>query len=339
MRREAAVVLAVAVVVLLTGQVLSYYASPSEFSMSSETEDGTADYTVKSTFDAEYAEIHLRGTADAPSKFVFLRDDGYVMPYGGTSEGPTCYFLEDSFGRFGNISMSYGTADEILEMMTADLSDGTFDTGLVLLGGALPSVWYDGTPGSTVIQWLAAGGYICWAGDLFGRYISTPEGLTAVADYHTSVCSQLFGAENLFNDAESDVSATVRIDTELTGLAGMYYANVRNGIDVSKLSVPHTVLGYTDGQYCSNAAVRMGSGTLCLFGGSVGYQMTEYLVHELFLGISYDTEVVSSDTGSMKDGSHSGSFDVAPGVSDFVVLRDVRWYRGWAYDTSSGSFT
>ncbi len=339
MERETTVVLIVAVVVLLTGQVLSYYASPSEFSISSETGDGIADYTVKSTFDTEFAEIHLKSTADVPSKFVFLRDDGYAMPYGGTSEGPTRYFLEDSFDRFGSISMTYGTADEILEMMTSDLADGTFDTGLVLLGGALPSVWYDGTTGSTVIQWLNAGGYICWAGDLFGRYISTPEGLTAVTDYHTSVCSQLFGAENLFNDAESDTSGTERINSEFTELAGMYYANVRNGIDASKLSVPHTVLGYTDGQYCSNAVLRMGSGTLCLFGGSVGYQMTEYRVHELFLGISYDTEVVSSETGSMKNGSHSGSFDVTTGVSDFVVLRDVRWYRGWAYDASSGSFT
>lgn len=338
MKREATVVLAVVTAILLIGQIVAYYADTSHFSISSETEGGTVNYTVRSSADTEYTELHLNNVIDAPTSFFILNDDGYATLADSTSIEPTGYFLEDSFGRFGSISMGYRNVDEILAMMEEDISTGTHDTGIIVMSGALPSPWYDGTAGSKVIQWLNTGGFLYWAGEPFGKYISTPEGIETLTDYHTTVCTELFGAENVFNDSDSDSYGTERVNPELTGIAGMYYANLRFGIDVTKLSSQHIELGYTDGTYCSNSIVKYGAGSLCLFGGYVNYQIVEYMVHELFLGLTYSTEIVDTDSGSIKHGSHSGSFDESFGTSHFLIVHDVRWYRGWAYDPASKAF-
>ena len=338
MKREATVILAIAVIALLIGQIVSYYGSSSDFSISTSEDGGTIDYTVRSGPDVEYTELHLDNGVKAPTKFYVLRDDSYPISADRSSIGPTSYFLESAFDKCRSISMEYRNVQEILEMMDDDLITGTPDTGIIILGGALPQPWYDGTISSRIIQWMNIGGSVYWGGDLFGRYISTPDGIVTVEDYHTSVCNSLFGTEHLFNESDSDVFGDERINPELTELSGMYYANIRFGTDVNKITVPYTALGYTDGQYASATIMKYGSGSLCVFGSYVNFQITEYMVHVLLLGLTYSTSIVDSHTGSIKDGSHSGSFEESLGISHFVILRDVRWHRAWAYDGSEKTF-
>ena len=197
MKREATVILAIAVIALLIGQIVSYYGSSSDFSISTSEDGGTIDYTVRSGPDVEYTELHLDNGVKAPTKFYVLRDDSYPISADRSSIGPTCYFLESAFDKCRSISMEYRNVQEILEMMEEDLITGTPDTGIIILGGALPQPWYDGTISSRIIQWMNIGGSVYWGGDLFGRYISTPDGIVTVEDYHTTVCNSLFGTEHL----------------------------------------------------------------------------------------------------------------------------------------------
>ncbi len=338
MKREATIVLVVALAVMLMGQILAYYVNSTGFSISSETEGGTIEYTVTSDSDVQYTELHLKDTSDTPSKFYVLRDPTYAIMADRTSIEPTCYFLEMAFDRYGSISMEYKTVAEILDMVESDISSGAPETGLIIFGGALPQPLYDGTSGSKIVQWLNAGGHLYWCGGQFGRYISTTDGVGEVENYHTTVCSQLFGAEYVFNDLDTDTFATQRINSEFTELSGMYYANIRWGADVSKLSDAHLDLGYSDGQHVSAVIMKYGSGALCTFGGYVNYQEVEYMAHVLFLGLTYSTEIAGVDSGSIRHNEHSGSFEESTGTSHFVILHDVRWYRGWAYDVTAGTF-
>lgn len=296
------------------------------------------DYTVKSKPDVQYTELHLDNGFIAPKQFYILRDDGYPIMADRASVAPTCYLLEKAFDRYGSISMEYKDASEIMETMDADLSGGPFDTGIIVLGGALPAPWYDGTAGSKIIQWMNMGGCVYWGGGQFGRFVSNPDGVNEVQDYETTVCNLLFGTENLFNNAGSGTFGTDRLNPELTELSGMYYANTGYGTDVSKLTTPFTQLGYTDGKYSSVVLMKYGAGMICLFGDYVAYQDVEYMVHTLFLKMTFQTTVSYSDSGSIKNGKHSGSFDIDPSISNFVILRDVRWYKGWAYDESQSAF-
>ena len=331
MNRKTIAVLAIVTAVLLFGQIVAYYANSPQFSISSSAEGGTVDYSVKIKPDAQYTELHLDNGFSAPSKFYVLRDDSYPMMADSASVAPTCYLLERAFARYASLSMEYKNADEILEMMDADISGGSFDTGIMILGGALPSPWYDGTPGSKIIQWMNMGGCVYWGGNQFGRYVSYTDGVGEVPDYD-SVCTHLFGAAGIFNDNGSGTFGTERLNPELTELSGLYFANTGYGTDVSKLASPYMELGYTDGKYSSAVLMKYGAGMLCAFGDYVAYQDVEYMVHVLFLRMTYLTSIVDSDTGGMKNGKHSGSFDTDPSIMDFVFVHETRWYKGWAYD-------
>ena len=326
-------ILAGVCLILLIGQGISYYI-PSGGSSISTTVDGySVNYSVDPSAPFQCTEIHLRN-ADGPSKYYVLIDDSYRTAIDSNSVAPTLYFLKETFDRCPGLSLESKNATEIKAL----IDSGTHDFGMIVFTGAIPEVLYNGTMASPLIQWIDNGGYLIWSGDMFGRLVSTADGVNEVPDYHTLVSTALFGAEYVFNTSGETSYGQQRLNPDLTGAAGMYFANTTYGIDTAKLTVPNQSLGYTDGTFSSVSVMRIGTGTLCCFGDCTLYQDAEYLAHISLLGIEADSELVSESTRDMDRRGISGSFTDSADLRSLVIIHDFRWSKAWMYDRTQQRF-
>ncbi len=333
MHKSPVYVLALVAVLLLAGQIVAYYAPSDGCSISTDVDGSKISYDIDPPMPTQCSVMHLTGTAEITT-FYALVDDSYASGMDSSSIPATYYFMEREADRCPSMTLEARNASEIRELFDS----GSHDFGLIFFTGTIPDVLYDGTVSSPLIQWIQSGGYVIWSGDVFGRTVSTAEGLREIDDYGTNISVPLFGAEDVFNTSAETVYCDQRINPDLTGPTCMYFANITDAVKPSAISAPCMTLGYTDGEYSSIAVVGVGSGTLCLFGDYAMHQESRYLVHAAFLGLTAYSEVAYQNTADIPSKGTSGSFTDSADQRHVIILHDVNWSRAWTYDRAEEKF-
>lgn len=335
MDKRCIVVLAMVVGVLLAGEVLAYSVDHGSFSIETEVDGSEISYHATAGFPSQLNELHLDNGFDAPRRYMILADLEYASMLDRRSIEISCYFLQKELSKCKSISVTIGDTEDAISMIDSSLSTGVFDTGLVIFSGTIPFELYDGTIGCRLIQWMLAGGTLNWSGEEFGRTYSTHDGIVTVED-GSPVLAALFGGCE-FNRPSEAVFGKERINPELTDLSGTYFAETTHGIRIDSIATESMLLGYTDGENASVAFLKTGNGMISLFGGFCTYQNTMYLAHVLSLGLTYSTELVSHDVGSVKK-SHGNTFTDSPGITHAIIMHNLKWSAVWVYDRDLDEF-
>ena len=336
MDRKLLAIGAVIIVLILAGQYVSY-AHQSVCSIDTEVDGSEISYTVKTNYDTCYTELHLKNGFDTPREYYILTDPSYASMMSEGDLKSTCYLLSREIGLCGSISIEFATADKIAQMMDSSLSTGVFDIGLIILSGAIPENIYDGTAGSKIIQWMNAGGCVCYSGSQFGIHISDTERVRSVDDW-SATSTALFGTDQLFCIDPEITFAEEKTNPELTEAACILFNEISCGTRMSAAPAESLFVGYADGTYASVAVMKYGNGQLTQFGGSTGYQNVYSLAHVISLGITYATELASKDCGKITDGSHSSEFTDSADLTHAIILSDLKVSRIWMYDRTQQKF-
>ena len=179
--------------------------------------------------------------------------------------------------------------------------------GVIVVSGSLPSTVYSGHSDDKVIGWLEEGGRLFWAGARLGETYSTTERIVAVPGGQ----SLFLGAECLnptgVSSALSEVAGGSKEILSLTNNEVLYAVNP------SLLSEGRrsTVMGFTDGTYCSIASVSVGKGAVCIYGGDLSNNQRNDIAQTIAMGIVPGTTVVAYDEGTVTRGTVEGSIEVS----------------------------
>ncbi len=336
MSKNTLFVCAAIIIFILLAQSQSYYV-PHEFSISTETDGDTVSYSIHGISDELYTEIHLENGFDTPSTYYLLRDGDYPSKRSQDTLDSTTFLFSKEIARCPSITVKTMDAAGIRGLMDGSLSTGEYGYGIIMIGGAIPDILYDGTASSTVIQWMNGGGALYWMGEPFGKYISTKDGIVEVPEYGTTVCSNLFGMENAINDSEDEIYAEDKINTEMTDTLKVLCNETTYGTNMS-IPTDALFLGYGKDGYASAAIMKYGSGMLSVFGSASGTQYSYYLAHVLSFHLTYDSVLADKFDGRKTSDTATGSFTDTPGQSHFVMLHDLRVSKIWSYDRDEGRF-
>ena len=336
MRNKYVAIAAAIVAVIVIGQLLAYMPSRGDCSISTDVVGGNVSYDIDTGYDTIASEIHLRNHNDVPKRYMVLYDEGYGTNVGYNELKPTVYLLSNYLKRCDGVSFETGSVEKITEMIDSSLSAGTFDTGLVILTGAIPDTVFDGTSSSKIVQWMNAGGYLIWSGNSFGRFISNAGGVTETGDYGT-LCTDLFGTDNVFKEGGDEDFVFDTLNGPITDAMKLTYNRVSHGIDMSKVT-DTLFLGYTDGTYASIGIMGFGSGMLTVFGGPVTFAHVYDIVNITSAGLTEQSELISVSDHKITNGKMKGDFDDEMGATHIIMLHELVASRIWVYDRAEGRF-
>ena len=322
-------IVAVTVAVILIGEVIVYTSSTDSFDIDADISGSDIEYSISVRGSQVYSVVAMSSGMLHMSEVYVYYDANYGTSYEkdlgpvGSHELDQEYYIDQLVKHIlarGSTPVTVLSAVELEAAMTKDLASGSFQKGLVVVSGALPDTIYIGDPGDLIFNWLSNGGRLYWAGNILGKYVATPGGITdALTGFDYQM--EFFGASDCQNTgdaffASEDVSGnSLRYDLSLKN------NYVRYGIDVTKLpsTRDHLSIGYTDGTYDSIVFVSYGNGMVCVVSGN--YSRTQYsdLAHVVASNVCYSTVVIETVTGSVRYGNDSGSIDIS-GASGHITV-------------------
>lgn len=317
--RNALAVIAVFVVIILTGQSMIYVASPYHCDMAVERNGSTVDVTVDTNYSLEYAVNSLRSDSmKGVSTYVVYYDGQY--PVNGDQS-----VILDAMERlqlcFSNDNCDLQTIDAsgLQSMM---LTNNT-SMAVLFMTGTMPEEIYDGTSSSLVFGWLAAGGVMYWLHEKLGATYAEKNGsIVSVEDPD----GLFFGNSGVINTSREQVFTKNLVDDSLTYRLGIYYGETTNGVDCSLLTSPYLALDYNDGVYSAVTLVRYvgGEGVIGVFGGNLKYEAVPTsamasVAQTIVSKISYDTVALDYATAS---GSGTITLECGGGFSYIFMFVD-----------------
>lgn len=336
MKRNVVPVAAIVILIILLGQYVSYYSDRGTCTISSETDGTTISFSVDTDFDTQITETSLSNGHDIPRSFLILYDEsvGSCIEYNHLKS--TVYLLSNYLRGCDGIHFKTGSVEEFTDIVENDLTSGSYDTGLIIINGALPYTVYDGTAASKMVQWVENGGTLYWSGPPIGKYIAEKGGVTESEDF-ASVSTELFGITDAFNDDADDAYGYERIGEDISDSIGVMFNKVQYGLDIATVS-NSVFLGYTDGRYASIGVVGCGLGEIGVFGGWVIYEHIYDLVNLIAAGVTHESILTNSHVGSITDGHYNGQIEDSASLTHIIRLHDIKTSRIWIYDRTEERF-
>ena len=203
MKRSDTILIFICVAVIasvLIGQAL-LVASPYRCSINGDlTEDGAV-YDIESNLHSNYAAMTFDSEFDyGLTEFVICYDYSHRWLCTDKKIGEAIEYLKWSLERC-SVSVSVLTTDDIVRLMNENISNGSFNVGIIFVTGSLPWEIYDGSADSLIFDWLSFGGVMYWGNGTIGKYLSLAEGedLVEVNDHN----ELFFGESNVIRDKSS----------------------------------------------------------------------------------------------------------------------------------------
>lgn len=326
------------VAIIMIGAVYIYTIDSGRYSSDASVNDGVLGYSVSATDNKEFSVTVFTSMVEMTDLYIYY-DETYASEY----EEPTVavgampltqeYYINqlksvlDCRGIKEAIELN---ASELAEAMNSDVKDGQFNKGLVVISGALPDTIYAGDGHDLIFQWLNNGGRLYWAGNLIGKYIASPDGITEAGDDYQEL---FFGTECL-NTGDLDIAYLDVKDNGFQSALSIMNNNIKYGVDATKLSdaIP---IGYTEGDYSSIVLSKYGDGMICVFGGEYSNNQRTDLAQIIASNISYSSEMIDCVKGNVKGGTQISSIDLA-GVSGDI---SVYIYMGGYYTVYGKSYS
>lgn len=336
MNRKLMMIGVAVIALILLGQYIAYVSDRSDCSIYTDVDGSTVSYSVNTKYDTVLSEIHIDNHGDAPKRTVVLYDESYGSLGNYNDIRPTVYLLSHYLERCGYLSCETASVARVTEIVDSSLSTAQFDFTLIILNGSLPDTLYDGTSASKIVQWVSSGGHLCWSGPQFGRYIAHQDRVEEVPDYQ-SVCQDIFGIADLFNDDIENEFGYEKMNEELTDALKLTFNRTSYGIDMSK-ATDTLLLGYSDGTHASIGIMGYGSGQFTVFGGWLSFTFIYDAMSIAAFGITCKSELVSIHERNVTNGHSAGSFEDSVGMTHVITLSDLSSSRIWVFDRSEGRF-
>mgnify|MGYP006916081431 CR=1 FL=1 len=326
------IVLAVAVIALvLVGEVAAYgnlYGYDSEVS-----EDGS--FRVHSSGSNVYDIVSSdNGSFQSVRKLIVYSDDSYGGVVHGVTVEVGARALDEEYylSQLSN-NLEYLGFSDIATANAASLKDALArgapaGTGIVVVHGALPDTVYSGSPGDAILSWISAGGTLYWAGEALGKYIGHADGTVSLAP--EGYQSLFLGSECILDLEISDVPgdnrnvgrAYSRADSGgYSEALHMKNNNVLYGVDPSLLDGREALCtGYCQDGHYSVSLVSLGSGCVCVMGGTFSNYQRMDLANVIAAGIGPASTLAGVAHGTVSHGTAEGSVPVGGGNSSMFVL-------------------
>lgn len=299
--------IAVILILLVVGQAMTYH-NPYKTDIDSYVDDGL-EYDIYTNYGTQYSALSLNNGNIQCDKFYAYYDRSYstVISFENQMNGINSIKKELETRGF---TLEMIDADELLSLMELEISGSTFNSGVIFLGGSMPSNIYDGTEDSKIVEWLKEGGIMYWTGESFGRYYSEklPSEPIPVEDSDMI----FFGVNNVVRDTSGGRVFDRTMDDGLTTILSMYYNECTFGANTSLLTEgTYLSFSYNYEGYSAVSMMKMneGSGMICIFGGYVTGNMSPSIAQTIASGITYETTIIDHEKGTKTEGTVHGSLD------------------------------
>lgn len=288
------------IAVLLMGQVL-LAATPYYRNISSELNGDTVTYDIDTNIYSDYAAVTLTSEIDYGL-------ENYIICYDDTHLWFTGYgLIQESiehltrFMEINGLTVYIMTSKEVAALMSSNISENSFKTGVIFVTGSLPAEIY-GNDSSLLIDWLSAGGVIYWGGGPIGKYVSysVDDELEIMQDYDLL----LFGEEDVVRDSNSKKFNRNLEGNELANIMYMLFNECTYGIDNSSLE-NSLDFGFAYEQFKSVTLTKFhdGAGMIVVFGGSINADTSLYVMQVIASGMDYSSSVTDYEKGTGKSAS------------------------------------
>lgn len=314
----------VVIAVILLGEVFVYTSSTDSYNINASMSGDNVNYSIFISGSQSYETVLMESSMRPTDEVYIYYDENYASAC-SSETGPVGSVPVD-LGRYldqltknleyrGGPPVKVLNASELAEAMASD-SAGTTKS-LVVFSGALPDTIYQGNADDLIFTWLNDGGRLYWAGNLLGKYISSPGGVMLAGDNYQEL---FFGAECLNTGDDSFVSHDVS-DNDLRYDLSLKNNRIKFGVDISEIPSDRgrLAIGYSENNYSSIVFTQYGGGMICVLAGDLSRNQWSDLSQVLAAGISYSTTVIDTADGSLKYGGTSGTFDIT-GYSGDITL-------------------
>jgi len=307
-------IVAIAIIVLmLAGEAIVFTSGQAGYSSDANNNGYETSYSINCPGSRVYDVSVFDGSMAAPSHVYIYYDPSYESKYeevsvavGGRALDQQYYAdqLEPTLKMRGIANISYVDAKGFLEVMNS------YDCAVICISGALPATVYDGTEDSPVLEWIAKGGRLYWAGNEIGKFISSENGTNEVKNG----TSLFLGSE--CTDPTDSKTLNV-IGNGLKEALCLLNNDVRYGVDPSKLpeDSKHLELGYTEGTRTSICLVQHGAGMICVMGGDYSNFQRIDMAQIIASGISPGSILIEHINGSCR-----GHTEGTVAVGDYVYI-------------------
>ena len=311
MRHEALAAVAVAVLMVFSGAVLSLGSDSVyryDVTFSQEGDGLSFHFGTNTGAEARAVMLSDSGLFDV-DRVVVLIDRGYASLTSVSMQDEMAEDLYDHFDILSDIVYEVADAEGVLEAMS---SYGPSSTAVMLVSGSIPDVIHAGHAGSPLLDWLGRGGVVVNVSGCLGKYIShgpDSDDIETVAGY-----GKLFAAvdDDVFLDLDRRMFADSECNEAVRDALNIYMNEYTYGV-VSDSMQDVLDIGYVSEEGQSSAvAYRSGNGMVLNFGSSLfNHVHFDYsIVKVLASGMDYTSEVLETFSGS---GDCEGSFAVRSG--------------------------
>lgn len=324
--RRIVAVIALFFVVCIAGQAIVYGGDAYRFDAVAEFGENNVMVDIDTNYALEYSILSLRSDSTfGVSSYAIWCDEAYPV-IGDLDAIRDCIHRLQLYFTNSNSSLDIITTDEL----TRIVASGDTSTAVLFITGTLPSSIYTGNQSDPIFDWLAVGGVMYWLSEKIGHSYAE-KGLP-----HTT---QVYGSDILFFGAtdvvraESNEVYTRNIESgSVTSKLGIYYGEVTNGIDCSRLTTPYLALDCNDGTYSAATFIQYhgGTGAVCVFGGHIKHEdvptsVMASVTQAVVSGVSYDTMILDNRTGS-----GDASFNLHSDDSSYVYVYVGEMNTIWA---------
>ena len=308
MKRELIVVTTIALLFVLVGQAVVYWANPYSFDSDVSISGSGIHYELSSNSATDYSVIVFDNGGFEINELYIYYDDAYGTA-GISHEGQTQYIkhlkIELERRNFKNVFMV--NAEELREL-TDDMTSAA-GKAVLMSSGVFPQTVYTGQPDDSILEWASAGGTVYWVGYPIGRYYGTDDGKTAVVQDSNKI---IFGATNAVNMSNNlKYGYDTATDRDVGRIFSMNYNGIFGGLSTS---LPNTKsVSFIGDGYSSTAFHAYGAGMIAVFGGDMG-ECRPGMVQAIVSGLSCysDFSTIETRTGPFK-GNMSGDIDITFG--------------------------
>jgi hypothetical protein len=319
------VIFILVVAAVLIGEAYVYTLSPGRHSSDITIDDDGIEYSFTSKGSEKYSVVVLdNGAFEKIEKYYIYYDDSYgsklekVQVPVGAKELSQSYYISQliiTLNNRGIHNIEILNAGSLRDAMAGDADPGVptekaGSKGLIVLSGALPDTIYTGDKDDLIFNWINAGGSLYWEGNSLGKYFAEPGKVTEVTGDYESL---FFGVSGCLNKNDENTLLSDETSNDYRHLLSMANNRIRYGLDKTKFNADDILaVGYTDGQYCSTAMVKFGSGMICVIAGDYSNNQRHDLAQIIASGISAYTEKTPAGyaEGEIKRGTVTGAIDI-----------------------------
>ena len=324
---KVAVIIAVMLISMVIIGEVAVHTQTNRYSSSASVDGDILSYSISGKGSNNYSVIVTDGMERLDALYIYY-DTSYGTALGDSSAavGARPLTLDYYVQQLVNVLRSRGVtnvtmlgADELAARMTAD----TVPTGLVVLSGALPATIYSGLGSDLIFDWLDKGGRLYWAGNLLGKYIAVPGGVSEVlANYQGLFFA---GANGCLNDTGTDVAFS-GVGNQYRDALSLLNNHVRYGVSTNALTlagVDHLAMGYCENGYSSIVFFEHGTkGTICVIGGDHTNDQRTDLAQVIAANLGHSSNIIGTSKGTFK-GSAGSDIDVTAAIGNLSVYMFV----------------